>query len=73
MRAPRGPERCPKCDAESPCTDWNEVDIGVGVQTFNHSYTCPVHGIFAWDESAPYVPGKRSVAIFQRDDTPEAP
>ena len=42
---------CPKCAAPSPCIDWNEVDIGVGTQTFDHEYQCPTHGYFAfvWD------------------------
>jgi hypothetical protein len=39
---------CPRCGAASPCVDWNEVDIGVGVQTFDHEYECPTHGCFAF-------------------------
>lgn len=39
---------CPKCGAESECIDWCEIDIGVGVQTFNHKYQCPTHGCFAF-------------------------
>lgn len=45
---PANPCACPKCGEPSPCTDWNEVDIGVGVQTFDHVYTCPRHGDFAF-------------------------
>lgn len=32
------------CGRESPLTDQDEVDIGVGIQTGNHVWTCPEHG-----------------------------
>jgi hypothetical protein len=50
---PRSPEPCPVCGKPAPCHDWSEVDIGVGTQTFNHSFMCPIHGEFAWNEGAP--------------------
>jgi len=43
----RGTE-CPKCRALSPLFDCQEVDIGVGVQEFNHEYVCPEHGQFGF-------------------------
>lgn len=57
---------CPKCGAESPCVDWCEVDIGVGIQTFNHEYECPTHGRFAFvfEKDNP----TRSKPIFQDDE-----
>lgn len=42
---------CPKCKAESPCTDWDEVDVGIGSIRGNHTYTCPEHGDFGWGNS----------------------
>lgn len=49
MRFEKQPDAtCPRCNAASPCVDWNEVDIGVGVQTFDHEYQCPTHGDFAF-------------------------
>jgi hypothetical protein len=42
------PDHCPRCDLESPCVDWVEVDIGVGVQTGDYQYECPQHGVYAW-------------------------
>lgn len=39
---------CPKCGTDVPCVDYCEVDIGVGVQTWNHEYQCPAHGPFAF-------------------------
>jgi hypothetical protein len=49
-KPPYSPERCLRCGAESPCVDWNEVDIGVGVQTFEPQFECPMHGRFAFVE-----------------------
>ena len=49
-RVPYAPDECPRCHAVAPCVDWNEVDIGVGVQTFEPQYECPHHGRFAWAE-----------------------
>lgn len=56
MRAPRGPEPCPICGTSCPCHDWNEVDIGVGAQTFEHVWLCETHGRFgyAWEEGTEY-------------------
>lgn len=54
------PSRCPKCGAEAPCTDWNEVDIGVGFQVHDEQWTCPTHGDFG------YSPIERTLVF--RDD-----
>lgn len=43
-------EKCPKCQASSPCVDHDEVDIGIGFQTGNHEFYCPEHGAFAFVE-----------------------
>lgn len=67
-------EKCPKCGERSPCVDHNEVDIGVGIQTWNHEFWCPTHGGFAFVEDpgvfANFGAGRTKV-IF-RDDA-EAP
>jgi hypothetical protein len=47
-KPPTSPEPCPKCGAESPCVDWNEVDVGPGVMYFDYRYRCPVHGEYAY-------------------------
>jgi len=52
MTPPYRPEPCPKCGESSECVDWCEVDIGVGLQTFDPEYRCPAHGVFAF-KSAP--------------------
>lgn len=52
--------RCPRCPLEATCTDWNEVDIGVGVQVFDEQYTCPEHGLFGFSTST-------GLAVFQDD------
>ena len=39
---------CPECGLAAPCVDHCEVDVGVGVQTFDHEYECPEHGAFAF-------------------------
>lgn len=57
---------CPKCRAASPCVDWNEVDIGVGVQKFEHEYECPTHGRFAFVHE-PGALFASPAAIFQDD------
>ena len=56
---------CPKCKAASPCVDWCEVNIGVGVQTWDHEYECPTHGCFGfvYDENT-----HRSAAVFRDDE-----
>ena len=43
---PSGP--CPRCKAPTTLYDFIEVDIGVGVQTFDHQYLCPECGEFAF-------------------------
>ena len=58
------PVPCPKCGKISPCVDWCEVDIGVGVQTFDHEYECTEHGGFSF-VSATYF--DRAEAVFLRD------
>jgi predicted nucleic-acid-binding Zn-ribbon protein len=64
LRAPFGATKCPKCGAESRPYDWNEVDIGIGVQTYEHEWECPEHGCFSYvfDQAA-----NRSAPLF-RDD-----
>jgi hypothetical protein len=47
LNHPSGAE-CPRCDQNSPCVDWCEVDNGVGVQTWDHEYQCPTHGRFTF-------------------------
>ncbi len=47
MAAPFSPVPCPKCGEYSQPHDWNEVDIGVGVQTFDHTWVCKNHGEFS--------------------------
>lgn len=37
------------CGNECPMTDCDSVDIGVGIQTGNHVYTCPEHGDWSYD------------------------
>lgn len=58
---PRHPEPCPVCGKPCPCDDWQEVDIGVGVQTFGHVWLCPEHGRFTWDEGAPVGDGPQMI------------
>lgn len=38
---------CPLCGASAPLVNCDEVDIGVGFITGNHSWECPHHGEFA--------------------------
>ena len=66
-KPPVSPDLCPKCGAESPCVDWNEVDIGVGVQSFDYRYTCPGHGEFSYP-SAPYDVNNPAKAIFRDEE-----
>ncbi len=47
MTAPFSPVPCPKCGEYSQPHGWNEVDIGVGAQTFDHTWVCKNHGEFA--------------------------
>lgn len=46
---------CPKCKTSSPLFDWDEVDIGVGIQTWDEVYVCPNHGEFGWDSEGAVV------------------
>lgn len=46
---------CPKCGTSSPCVDHLEVDIGVGVQTGEHTYLCPTHGGFGYGSTGNVV------------------
>lgn len=64
MKPPADPVSCLKCDALSPCVNWTDVDIGVGIQTFEHQFECPAHGRFAfvYDEKT-----RTSRAVFQED------
>jgi hypothetical protein len=59
------PSECPKCRAPSPCTDWNEIDIGVGVQIFDEEYTCPTHGPFGFT--------REGEPVFRDDEPPSNP
>jgi hypothetical protein len=63
------PTPCPKCGDKSPCVDFCEVDIGVGVQRWNHEYRCPTHGDFAFVQVAGTY---RSQPIFRDDEPPDA-
>ena len=63
----RGTE-CPKCKKLSPLWDCTEIDIGVGIQEFNHEYACPEHGRFAF---CLVENEKLAVPVFA-DDQPEA-
>jgi len=57
---------CPKCGAPAPCVDYSEVDIGVGVQTFDHEYQCPNCGNFAFR----YEPElNRTEAVWRQPST----
>ena len=71
IRPPYGPERCLRCDTVSPCVDWNEVDIGVGIQTFEPQYECPTHGRFAFVERsiAEINAGVKPRAVYQDEAT----
>lgn len=46
---------CPKCGQEALLYDYNEVDIGVGMERFNESWMCPDCGefTFAFAQSGP--------------------
>jgi hypothetical protein len=35
------PSRCPWCESWCECSDHKEVDIGVGIQEYDHVWTCP--------------------------------
>jgi hypothetical protein len=56
---------CPKCKSPSPLFDYNEVDIGVGVQIFNESWECPIHGVFGFHFNEETL---KTEPIFQYDD-----
>lgn len=80
MSAPKpirgcGSSKCPKCGETSPCVDHNEVDIGIGFQTFDHEYWCPTHGGFAFVDApgvfANFGPGHQKVVF--RDDEESSP
>lgn len=60
-----GTTACPRCGNLCPCVDHLEVDIGVGVQTGEHSWLCEEHGEFGWSYSTGEV-------VFQ-DDAPPTP
>lgn len=68
--APYSDEHCPLCLAKSPCVDWQEVDIGVGTQTWNPEFQCPTHGLFAWAERTveQIAAGEPARAIFADDE-----
>lgn len=59
------PTICPKCEAESPCTDWQEVDIGVGVQVFDEEWTCPEHGEFGFSHFDPDRPRYQRIVFLR--------
>lgn len=61
---------CPKCSSPSPLVDCCEVDIGVGIQTWDHEYECPTHGRFV------FVVDKETFkarAVFQVDELEKGP
>jgi len=60
--------KCPKCGAESPCVDHCEVDIGVGIQTFDHKYLCPEHGRFAFASSDDRFNFDKKAVFLDEDD-----
>jgi hypothetical protein len=64
---PASPEKCPKCGAASPCTDWVEVDVGPGSLYFDYRYTCPEHGEFCYP-STPWSPDDGEPKAVFRDD-----
>jgi hypothetical protein len=64
------PDSCPKCGVTAPCVDWNEVDIGVGVQVFEAEYECPKHGCYAYVGTD--KPGSPMAPLFRDDAEPES-
>lgn len=69
--APYGPEKCPKCGVDSEPFDWNEVDIGVGTQTFDHQWVCTTHGVFTYvmlegeTKSRPFFQGEELEVVTE--------
>lgn len=55
---------CPRCDALSPCDDWVEIDLGVGVQRFDRGWTCPRCGAFGLNHA--------NEIVFECDDDDDA-
>lgn len=41
---------CERCGRSCPPVHWEEVDIGVGVQVYDHVWLCPEHGEFQQPE-----------------------
>jgi hypothetical protein len=68
-----GSTPCPKCGERSPCVDHSEVDIGVGLQTWDHEYECPTHGGFSFvdtprnEQIAPFAP--TTPTVVWRDES----
>jgi hypothetical protein len=58
-----GPTPCPKCGVSSPLFDFQEVDIGVGMQVFGEEWECPEHGRFCFA----FAQSGHSEPIFQED------
>lgn len=46
---------CPCCGSLSPCDDWQEIDLGVGVQRFDIGWSCLRCGRFAFDSDGQIV------------------
>lgn len=40
---------CPRCGLLSPCDDWQEIDLGVGLQRWDLGWCCPKCGRFGYD------------------------
>ena len=62
MNTACGTTPCPKCAVPCPCDDHNEIDIGVGYQTWGHQWLCREHGRFAYPDGVDPGP-----AIFEDD------
>lgn len=64
--------KCPRCGVDAPLTDWDEVDVGVGVIRGNERWECPDHGEFMFylDDSKPT--GQRATPMFRDEVSPFA-
>jgi hypothetical protein len=55
---------CPRCGKHSPEYDHQEVDIGVGIQEFNHEFLCPDCGVWTCVTNEEDIKAKRSRYAF---------
>jgi hypothetical protein len=51
------------CGVPSPLVHFEQVDIGVGVQEYDHQWECPQHGVFVVG-----VETKREAHVFHFQD-----